>query len=118
MYSKLTRYRVDDYERPVAVKAMEPTVSVKACLWTTAIADDRLLSHLVSIYFSWELHFMSILDREQVYDDLVADNLRSTYTTPFLVNIIASLGCVSQTPCDCTPFASKYRLKLSIYSRV
>lgn len=41
----------------------EAPCQVRAAPWTTVTQDDDLVSHLVSLYFTWDYPFYSFLDR-------------------------------------------------------
>lgn len=41
----------------------EAPCKVRAAPWTTVTQDDDLVSHLVSLYFTWDYPFYSFLDR-------------------------------------------------------
>ncbi|OJJ05012.1 hypothetical protein ASPVEDRAFT_829340 [Aspergillus versicolor CBS 583.65] len=70
--------------------ADSPVYRVPAKPWTTVTDDDDLVSHLVSLYFTWSYPFFCWLDREVFIREMQRGDLNSRYCTPFLVNAILS----------------------------
>ncbi|KAL5333306.1 hypothetical protein BJX70DRAFT_406335 [Aspergillus crustosus] len=66
--------------------ADSPVYHVPAKPWTTVTDDDALVSHLISLYFTWTHPFFSWMDREVFIRDMQKGDLQSPYCTPFLVN--------------------------------
>ncbi|KAN0076320.1 hypothetical protein V8E54_006462 [Elaphomyces granulatus] len=68
-----------------------PPIRVCARPWTTVTDDDDLVSHLVSLYFTWDYLFYAFLDRDVFVGHMSAgDHL----CTPFLVNAILANACL------------------------
>lgn len=70
--------------------------------WTNVIQDDKLLSHLLLLFWTWDTSCNRIIDRAIFEDDL--KNLSPTtqgvpsalrFCSPFLVNAILAVSCVS-----------------------
>ena len=72
-----------------------PTVKVPAAPWTSVTKDDFFVSHLVSAYFSWYHWYYHNFDDKLFVDAMAAGNLDSLWCSPFLVNAILGMGCVS-----------------------
>jgi hypothetical protein len=72
-----------------------PPIQVRAKPWTTVTDDDDLVSHLISLYFTWSYPFYAFLDRDAFVEQMVTGNLDSELCTPFLVNAILANACVS-----------------------
>lgn len=74
--------------------ADSPVYRVPAKPWTTVTDDDDLVSHLVSLYFTWSYPFFCWMDREVFIREMQRGDLKSRYCTPFLVNAILSEASV------------------------
>ncbi|KAJ5098469.1 Transcription factor [Penicillium argentinense] len=60
--------------------------------WTQVTEDDSLISHLLTMYFTWHYPFFTILAKDMFYRDYVR-GVSSPYCSPLLVNAMLSLGC-------------------------
>lgn len=60
--------------------------------WTRVTDDDLLISHLMTMYFTWHYPFYTILAKDMFYRDFVR-GLSTTYCSALLVNSILALGC-------------------------
>jgi hypothetical protein len=74
--------------------ADNPVYRVPAKPWTTVTDDDDLVSHLISLYFTWTNPFLCWIDRDVFIGEMQKGDLRSRYCTPFLVNAILSEASV------------------------
>lgn len=72
----------------------EAPCKVPAKPWTSVTEDDDLVSHLVSLYFTWDYPFYTFLDRDVFLAHMAAGNLESEFCSPFLVNAILANACV------------------------
>ncbi|KAI1035524.1 hypothetical protein LB504_005627 [Fusarium proliferatum] len=72
--------------------------------WTNVIQDDKLLSHLLLLFWTWDTSCNRIIDRAIFEDDL--KNLNPTtrgvpsalrFCSPFLVNAILAVSCLYTT---------------------
>ncbi|OJJ42822.1 hypothetical protein ASPZODRAFT_104512 [Penicilliopsis zonata CBS 506.65] len=71
-----------------------PRWKVPANPWTSVIDDDEVVSHLVSLWFTWCHPYHNWIDRELLLRDMRAgDVLNADYCSPFLVNIILANAC-------------------------
>ncbi|PWY90602.1 C6 transcription factor [Aspergillus sclerotioniger CBS 115572] len=73
--------------------ADSPVYRVPAKPWTKVTADDDLVSHLVSLWFTWTYPFFDWLDKDAFLRDMQAGNLKCRFCSPFLVNAILSEAC-------------------------
>lgn len=71
---------------------------VPAKPWTNVTEDNDLVSHLISLYFTWDYPFYSFLDCEVFVRHMAAGNLESEFCSPFLVNAVLANACVSFSP--------------------
>lgn len=60
--------------------------------WTQVTQDDALISHLLTMYFTWHYPFFTILAKDVFYRDYVS-GISSPYCSPLLVNTMLALGC-------------------------
>ncbi len=70
---------------------------VPAQPWTNVTADSDLVSHLVSLYFTWDYPSHSFLDRDVFLKHMTLGDLKSEFCSPFLVNALLSNACVRHT---------------------
>ncbi|KAL4882556.1 hypothetical protein BJY04DRAFT_206827 [Aspergillus karnatakaensis] len=68
-------------------------VKVPAKPWTTVTDDDALVSHLVSLYFTWDYPFYAFVDREILIKHWQMGNLQSDFCSPLLVNSLLANAC-------------------------
>ncbi|KAI9925732.1 hypothetical protein MW887_005534 [Aspergillus wentii] len=71
----------------------EAPYKVPAKPWTTVTEDDDLVSHLVSLYFTWDYPFHAFLDRDVFLKHMAIGNPDSEFCSPFLVNAILANAC-------------------------
>jgi hypothetical protein len=72
----------------------EPLFDLPAKPWTTVTDDDHFVSHLVSLYFTWEHAACHIIDRELFLADMKNGHLDSQCCSPLLVNAMLATACV------------------------
>lgn len=72
-----------------------PPIRVPAKPWTKVTDDDDFVSHLMSLYFTWDYPFYAFLDRDVFVKHMMAGRLDSEFCSPFLVNAILANACVS-----------------------
>ncbi|KAL4869719.1 fungal-specific transcription factor domain-containing protein [Aspergillus spectabilis] len=66
---------------------------VPAQPWTTVTTDGDLVSHLVSLYFTWDYPFYVFLDRDVFLKHMVSGDTTSELCSPFLVNALLANAC-------------------------
>ena len=59
--------------------------------WTTVTDDEQLISHLMTMYFTWHYPFFVTLSKDLFYRDYVR-GISSQYCSSLLVNAILALG--------------------------
>ena len=59
--------------------------------WTRVTDDDSLISHLLTMYFTWHYPSFTLLAKDMFYRDYVR-GVSSPYCSPLLVNAMLSLG--------------------------
>ena len=71
-----------------------PPIEVPTRPWTVVTEDDQFVSHLVSLYFTWEYPFSAFLDRDVFLGHMRAGKTESEFCSPFLVNALLASACV------------------------
>ena len=71
-----------------------PLFQVPAKPWTDASDSDDHVSHLISLYFTWDHPCCQLVDQTVFLRDVKSGDLNSEYCTPFLVNIILAMASV------------------------
>ena len=69
-------------------------VTATAAPWTRATDDSNLVSHLLSVYFTWHQSTAPIIHRDAFMDGLHSKDIHSPYCSPLLVNILLSIASV------------------------
>lgn len=76
-----------------------PHLKVRATPWTTVTTDDDLISHLVSLWFTWHPPYVSWIIQDLFIRDMLSGNTAtSPFCSKFLVNVICAQACVSTIP--------------------
>lgn len=60
--------------------------------WTRVTDDDQLISHLMTMYFTWHYPFFTTLSKDLFYRDYVR-GVPTQYCSSLLVNAMLALGC-------------------------
>lgn len=60
--------------------------------WTRVTSDEQLISHLLTMYFTWHYPFFTTLSKDLFYRDYVR-GVSSQYCSSLLVNAMLALGC-------------------------
>jgi hypothetical protein len=84
----------EDRIRPQSL--LLPPIAVLAHPWTT-LASDEVVSHLVSLYFTWEQPCLQFIDKTAFLVDMKAgENSRpGGFCSPLLVSALLAQACVS-----------------------
>ncbi|KAJ5320120.1 hypothetical protein PENANT_c025G05033 [Penicillium antarcticum] len=69
-----------------------PLFEVQAKPWTQVTDDDYLVSHLVSLYFTWDHPCSQFLDQGAFIAHMRRGNLNSEFCAPILVNSLLSMA--------------------------
>ncbi|KAJ5463928.1 hypothetical protein N7475_007063 [Penicillium sp. IBT 31633x] len=70
-----------------------PLFEVPAQPWTIITDDDAFVSHLISLYFTWQNPIMNWIDRDLFLADMRSGRLDSRFCSPLLVNSILAVAC-------------------------
>jgi len=73
---------------------VNPIIIVPAKPWTTVTNDDDLVSHLMSLWFTWAHQWWQWIDRRTFVEAMRVGNLESLICTPYLVNMILADACL------------------------
>jgi hypothetical protein len=71
-----------------------PLFKVPARPWTEVTDDCHFVSHLVSLYFTWDHPCAQYLDQKIFIDHMIRGDTSSQFCTPLLVNSLLSMACV------------------------
>jgi hypothetical protein len=70
-----------------------PPIAVPASPWTSVVRDDGLVSHLVSVFFTWEYPFHNWFNIDMFISDMRKGEPDASFCTPFLVNALLAMAC-------------------------
>lgn len=73
----------------------KPPIRVPASPWTTVVHDDNAVSHLLSVYFAWHHCAYPSVDQAILVREMNSKNLSSPFCSPFLINCLLLVACVS-----------------------
>jgi hypothetical protein len=71
-----------------------PLFNVPAKPWTTVTDDTQFVSHLVSLYFTWNHPFSQFIDQQTFLEHMISGDLESQFCSPFLVNSLLAVASV------------------------
>ena len=74
---------------------VNPPIQVPAKPWTNVTDDDDLVSHLVSLWFTWAHPWWHWVDERQFIAAMQSADTSSLICTPYLVNMVLADACVS-----------------------
>jgi hypothetical protein len=97
--------RTDPLQRPVEASARRgfmtldklcdiPLFNVPAKPWTNVTDDEEFVSHLVSLYFTWNHPFEQFIDQQLFLQDMASGRPDSQFCSPFLVNSLLAVASV------------------------
>lgn len=72
-----------------------PLYEVKAQPWTKVTTDDGFVSHLISLWLTWDHICRNWIDKDLFIEAMKSGDVKSLFCSPFLVNIILCQACVS-----------------------
>ncbi|KAL5364009.1 hypothetical protein BJX96DRAFT_127952 [Aspergillus floccosus] len=90
---QLERVSDDAHSRITLEKLCDiPLFQVSAKPWTTVTNDDHLVSHLISLYFTWDHPLLQIVDQGIFLDHMRKNDTGSSFCSPLLVNSILAVA--------------------------
>lgn len=95
--SGISSKRAKPYVMDIVALTDQPLFSMPAQPWTEITEDDSDVSHLLSIYLTWQQHCYPVFDQEILIRELTARQVSSRYCSQFLVNALLALACVRGT---------------------
>lgn len=89
--------RRSDEERIRPQSLILPPITVLAHPWTT-LASDEVVSHLLSLYFTWEQPCLQFVDKNAFLADMKTGEpyRRDGFCSSLLVSALLAQACVSQ----------------------
>lgn len=85
-----------------------PLFNVPAKPWTDVTDDHDLVSHLVSLYFTWDHPCGQLVDQLVFVDHMKRGELDSEFCTPLLVNSLLSMASVRCPTRSCRELLSDH----------
>lgn len=84
----------EDRIRPQSL--LLPPITAHAHPWTT-LASDEVVSHLLSLYFTWEQPCLQFIDKAAFISDIKAgrNSREDGFCSPLLVSALLAHACVS-----------------------
>ncbi|KAE8365885.1 hypothetical protein BDV27DRAFT_144045 [Aspergillus caelatus] len=87
------RLAADAHSRITLEKLCDiPIFQVSVKPWTAVTDDDHLISHLISLYFTWDHPLSQIIDQRMFLRHMREGNKNTEFCTPFLVNSILAVA--------------------------
>jgi hypothetical protein len=72
-----------------------PLFELSAKPWTDVTTDNGFVSHLVSLWLTWDHVVRNWIDKDLFIAAMMSGDVNSPFCSPFLVNVILSQACVS-----------------------
>ncbi|KAL2815329.1 hypothetical protein BJX63DRAFT_420414 [Aspergillus granulosus] len=89
-----------------------PVVKVDDCRpWTAVTQDNHLVSHLMSVYFTWDHPLMQVVDQHIFVEHMKVGDTSSKFCSPMLVNSILAVAST------CSHYPWVYGVPGDVYSR-
>ncbi|CAL5869594.1 uncharacterized protein PFLUO_LOCUS3824 [Penicillium psychrofluorescens] len=86
---------VDPYARVTLENLCDiPRFRVPAQPWTKVTNDSQLVSHLISLYLTWDHPCSQLIDQDVFLKHIKAKDLTSEFCTPLLVNSLLAMASV------------------------
>ncbi|MCJ1401592.1 hypothetical protein MMC11_004808 [Xylographa trunciseda] len=82
---------INDYDKDVIMERRTSAGPVKEVAWTTITSDQTLISHLLTLYFTWVHPVHMLFSRPHFMASFV--NHDNIYCTSALVNAICAMAC-------------------------
>ncbi|GAB1209841.1 hypothetical protein APSETT445_008629 [Aspergillus pseudonomiae] len=87
------RLAADAHSRITLEKLCDiPVFQVPVKPWTTVTEDGHLVSHLISLYFTWDHPLSQIVDQTVFLRHMREGNKNTEFCTPFLVNSMLAIA--------------------------
>ncbi|PLB48051.1 C6 transcription factor [Aspergillus steynii IBT 23096] len=69
-----------------------PVFRVPAKPWTRVTEDNDLVSHLISLYFTWDHPLSQLIDQRMFIEHMRKGDTNSAFCSPLLVNSVLAMG--------------------------
>ncbi|KAF9885695.1 hypothetical protein FE257_012677 [Aspergillus nanangensis] len=90
------RLSVDSQSRITLEKLCDnPLFRVPATPWTIITDDDHLVSHLISLYFTWDHPLQQVVDQKTFLSHMAIEDTDTDFCSPLLVNSILAVASES-----------------------
>lgn len=106
-HNESSRVAVHPYARVTLESLCDiPLFNVPARPWTEVTDDDDLVSHLVSLYFTWDHPCGQFVDQGVFLDHMKRGDPNSEFCTPLLVNSLLAMASVRDPSHSCRELVS------------
>jgi hypothetical protein len=101
IFEKQYKYARDAHVEDDIIVSL-PVTQLNISPWTTACNNSRLMNHLLSLFWTWDNSVERLMYRPLFEHDLASmdpyasDPRKRRFCTPFLVNALLALSCVSE----------------------
>ena len=81
-----------------------PALQLDVARCTTACKDNRLMNHLLSLFWTWDNNVEHMIYQPMLEEDLISKNPNAAdpdahrFCSKFLINGLLALSCVSELP--------------------
>ncbi|KAI9038443.1 putative C6 transcription factor [Aspergillus affinis] len=87
------RLLVDVHSRITLEKLCDvPVLRVPAKPWSRVTEDEQLVSHLISLYFTWDHPLSQIIDQRMFIEHMSKGDTNSEFCSPLLVNSVLAMA--------------------------
>ncbi|KAK1148658.1 hypothetical protein N8T08_008543 [Aspergillus melleus] len=87
------RSLVDVHSRITLEKLCDvPVLRVPAKPWTRVTEDEQLVSHLISLYFTWDHPLSQLIDQRMFIEHMNKGDTNSEFCSPLLVNSVLAMA--------------------------
>jgi hypothetical protein len=83
---------LNEFDSTLSAQALDRSHEYSVTRWTRVTDDEQLISHLMTMYFTWHYPFFTTIPKDLFYRDYIR-GVSSQYCSSLLVNAMLALGC-------------------------
>ncbi|KAH1995708.1 hypothetical protein KXV80_006557 [Aspergillus fumigatus] len=83
---------LNEFDSSLKGRPLDRSHEYSVSRWTRVTDDEQLISHLMTMYFTWHYPFFTTIPKDLFYRDYVR-GVSSQYCSSLLVNAMLALGC-------------------------
>ncbi|KAF7167053.1 hypothetical protein CNMCM6106_002603 [Aspergillus hiratsukae] len=83
---------LNEFDSTQSAQALDRSHEYSVTRWTRVTDDEQLISHLMTMYFTWHYPFFTTIPKDLFYRDYIR-GVSSQYCSSLLVNAMLALGC-------------------------